>query len=420
MPSSNLAPQSPASPLAPQTGQTGQDQSYISDLESEAGELKERLPEEKSRLDAMKPPELQEVPPPTVQPTDPKQIWGSAAMMLSILGGFLTRQPLTTALNAAAGVFKAYRKKDQAAADQAFQTWKAASENAVKMAEFQQKQLEDAREQYKDDLNGYFAAVKGIAAEHHNEQLDQIAREKNKLMAMNYELGLKRFSLLMAESGEKLTEQHQFQMVLADLQKSPEYQKAGSLGRAKMIADAAAEINPVYIAHADKVSAAVAEAQKKEAPLYKAALDDIAAAREVVIKYPQAVGAWGQYVQKPIETIAGVTRMEGAHAAEPTHELETRIAHIQASISHLVRKSMYMSKAAREQLDDMVRGTGFWDTPQSTLQSLDLMEGVLREQMGEESAKASIGVPGETQDYSNTTDDEIKRQFEETFGFDIP
>ncbi len=79
------------------------------------------------------------MPPPTVKNTTPQEEWGSAAMMFAVIGGLFSRQHLTTALNAAAGVMNAFKKGDQEAANQAYQSWKVANDNALKMADYQQK-----------------------------------------------------------------------------------------------------------------------------------------------------------------------------------------------------------------------------------------------------------------------------------------
>lgn len=84
-------------------------------------------------------PSVQQVPKPEVKQTSPQEQWGSAAMVFAVIGSMLTRTPMTTALNAAAGVLQAYHKGDQDAANSAFQSWKVAQDNALKLGELQQK-----------------------------------------------------------------------------------------------------------------------------------------------------------------------------------------------------------------------------------------------------------------------------------------
>lgn len=84
-------------------------------------------------------PQVQQVPKPETKPTPPQEQWGSAAMMVAVIGSLFTRTPMTTALNAAAGVLNAYHKGDQEAADAAFKSWKVANDNALQLADQQQK-----------------------------------------------------------------------------------------------------------------------------------------------------------------------------------------------------------------------------------------------------------------------------------------
>ena len=83
-------------------------------------------------------------------PTDPKQVWASAAMVFAGLGSLLTRQPMTTAMNAAAGAMQAFQKGDQAAANAALQQWKSAQDTALKIADFEEKSTHDLVEQMRD------------------------------------------------------------------------------------------------------------------------------------------------------------------------------------------------------------------------------------------------------------------------------
>lgn len=77
----------------------------------------------------MNPPQFKPDPPPSAQAPDPIRAWGSAAMIMAGLASMFTRTPLTTAMNAAAGVVNAYHDGDQQKANYAFETWKVADEN---------------------------------------------------------------------------------------------------------------------------------------------------------------------------------------------------------------------------------------------------------------------------------------------------
>ena len=88
----------------------------------------------------------------TMKPFQPPQQtpmaaqWGSAAMIFAALGSLFTRRPLTTALNAMAGVMKAYREGDQKNLDNSMEIWKANSEQAMKLADFEMQAYRTALE----------------------------------------------------------------------------------------------------------------------------------------------------------------------------------------------------------------------------------------------------------------------------------
>lgn len=105
--------------------------------QSNADKLSSGLQAAEAKIAGIPIPKLQTPPMPTVKATNPQQMWGSTAMVMATLGSLMTRRPMVTALNAAAGVMNAYRKGDQAAADTAFKTWEIANKNAVEVADFQ-------------------------------------------------------------------------------------------------------------------------------------------------------------------------------------------------------------------------------------------------------------------------------------------
>lgn len=90
--------------------------------------------------------------PTTYQPakqTSPIQQWGSIAMVAATLLPLISRSSLTTALNAAGNVMKAFRQGDQEAANFAYQQWKDANDEALKKANY-------ALDLYKTILGEYY------------------------------------------------------------------------------------------------------------------------------------------------------------------------------------------------------------------------------------------------------------------------
>jgi hypothetical protein len=102
----------------------------LAQLRSISGETTKRVEGLESAIAGYKPPTLKEVPPPNVKNTDPLNVWTMAAMLVAGLGSLKTRQPLTTAMNAAGQAIQSFHKGDVEAATQAFETWKVANQNA--------------------------------------------------------------------------------------------------------------------------------------------------------------------------------------------------------------------------------------------------------------------------------------------------
>lgn len=124
-----------------------------------------RLQDIDRRSDALVPPQMQELPkPPQEKDTPISERWGSIAMMVAGFSGLLTRTPLTTSLNAMAAVNHAYNEGDAAAAKTAFDTWKVANENAIKMNQFQVQAYDAAIKKYSTDRQGALAEIRANAA----------------------------------------------------------------------------------------------------------------------------------------------------------------------------------------------------------------------------------------------------------------
>lgn len=129
-------------------------------LQGDVDDTDKQVKDINTKEGALKMPDLQPVPQPTVPQTDPAKIWGSAAMLMAGIGGLMTRRPLVTAMNAATKVFEAYKQGDSEAAKAAYDSWKAANENALKIADFQQKEYKDALDGYEKDKTGALAALR--------------------------------------------------------------------------------------------------------------------------------------------------------------------------------------------------------------------------------------------------------------------
>jgi hypothetical protein len=99
------------------------------------------------------PPQLK-APPKQEAPTDPFQAFGQPAMWMAIFGSLLTRRPFTNAVLGAANVMHSTQQLDAAQAQKQFETWKIESENALKLAKFQQDAYKNAIAKLGTDIRG--------------------------------------------------------------------------------------------------------------------------------------------------------------------------------------------------------------------------------------------------------------------------
>lgn len=118
-------------------------QSLIGKMETNDKEEKEfsrKTIEKMENETRAKPPTLNPVPEMKDYQHDPMQSFGSAAGFLATFGSLLTRRPLTSALNAGAAVMTAANQKDATAFSSAYDKWKAETENAWKMTQWDMDQ----------------------------------------------------------------------------------------------------------------------------------------------------------------------------------------------------------------------------------------------------------------------------------------
>lgn len=106
------------------------------------------------------PPELKESPKPQDYATDPMQTFGSAAMFLSAFGSLLTKNPLESALNSGAAVMKSASAKDANSFKQAMEKFKIDTDNAWKMANYQQELYKDVIGRDKAELKARAVSAK--------------------------------------------------------------------------------------------------------------------------------------------------------------------------------------------------------------------------------------------------------------------
>lgn len=115
----------------------------------------DQLAADRANIEAKEPtmPQLAKPPaPPGSQQTDPLQAFGQPAMWIAALGSLFTRQPFAYAIQAAGAVLKSTSEKDAEQAKYNYENYKIQSENAYKMAQFQQKAYDSAIKKFDVDV----------------------------------------------------------------------------------------------------------------------------------------------------------------------------------------------------------------------------------------------------------------------------
>jgi hypothetical protein len=110
----------------------------IGSIGSGAAEARKRTDALDAEAMKLTPPEMKLPPKPEPKSTDPIDAWGSIAMVFAALASTRTRNHASTAMNAAASALNAIKQSDKTAYDQAFETWKVETQNAIELAHFQQ------------------------------------------------------------------------------------------------------------------------------------------------------------------------------------------------------------------------------------------------------------------------------------------
>ena len=129
-PEQKAAPQAPVDPAAGVGKGMAAADKKIDALEAQAMQLK--------------PPQINLPPKPEPKHTSPLEMFGSYAMMFAALGGLLSRNHLTTSLNAMSAAINGYKQKDKDATDEAMKQWEAESKNALNLINFQNRAYEQA------------------------------------------------------------------------------------------------------------------------------------------------------------------------------------------------------------------------------------------------------------------------------------
>lgn len=144
-------------------------------------------------------------PPNTVQ-TNPVQSFGSAAMTLAALGSLMTRRSMTNALSAGTQVMEAFKSNNIAAGQQAFQTWKAQTDEALTLHRFEQDAYRAAVDKVRTDREGARIDLAVTAAAMKDEVIKHLAESGRVDDAINLIAGRKIMGQRMSDAAGKAGE----------------------------------------------------------------------------------------------------------------------------------------------------------------------------------------------------------------------
>lgn len=186
---------------------------HFEDMEGKVGAIDEAT-------GALKPPKLDIPKAPEPKQTDPVEAWGSSAMVLAAVGSLLTRTPLTTAMNSAAAVMKAYKQNDLETAQQEFERWKTSSEMAIKQQDFQMEAYKAALSKASTDRKAATADFMAYAKAFGDKTAYDLAQTRGLEAANKYMLDLAKYSEKMKLDMPKVVESNNFMAAFKD----PEFQ----------------------------------------------------------------------------------------------------------------------------------------------------------------------------------------------------
>jgi hypothetical protein len=350
------------------------------------------------------PPKL--TPPPQPKSTQPIEEWGSSAMWIAALGGLLTRQPLTNSLNAAAGVMNAFRSMDSAAAQQAYDTWKVESDNALKMFEFSNKALMDeldiSEKSQQDAFRNYQVTAKTLGDNAALHARDFMSAMRLMEVREAHADRMRTAGMLAGPRAEKAI----LDLKALDAVKALQAARAtGDQGKITAATQAFHDATEQIRAYAGKDASATDAKNAAAAPLYDTAIKEVDGALDTIKKHPGVVGVPG-FGLRATEAVGGWMGQKTA----PAQHFESQITAVQMAVRNLIAKNHYMSAGAVEQMDDLVKGLGVWDTPESARESLAQIKDILNEQRGRKPEGDDSSGSGSDDDLSTLSNEELLNQ----------
>jgi hypothetical protein len=180
-------------------------------------------------------------PMPPEQQRSPMEMFGSAASVLGILGGLLSRAPLTASLKAATGAMNGYRQRDLETYQQNLAQWKAQSEYAERLSEWQQNRYKAAYDQYKDNHDALMGEWRMLATQDGND-IARKAAETGDMRVVEEALrgkdaSLDNFRRWRTEVNKIMTGRSVELQAAEEMKQTPEWMMATGDKKVKMLSD---------------------------------------------------------------------------------------------------------------------------------------------------------------------------------------
>jgi hypothetical protein len=314
----------------------------LAQLRSVSRETTSKVEGLESAIKGYSPPTLKEVPPLQIPKTDPLNVWSMAAMLVAGLGSLKTRQPLKTAMDAAAAGIQAFHKGDMEQANQAFQTWKAANDNAQATFRAQMDAYKtilssvERREGLaiqEGNMKERTAAAEIQAAAHafQNITLAEIARTHGIEGTRKYLDDQQKLMDKATKQGPAIERMKIQNEETHKLINSPEFQTMDPHEKLRRLAEIQGEGTPAHEAHQK-----VVEAKQKAADLKKQQADEklssVQSSIDQALRLSESGGVSSAtgFIQKGYESVAGLV---GADVYAKAHLYESYIQAIRVGMN---------------------------------------------------------------------------------------
>lgn len=324
-------------------------------------------------------------PPPGVPQRSAWEEFGGAAAVLGILGGLHSTFPLTASLRAATGAVNGYRQRDLTTYQQNYEQWKAQSEYAGRLAEWQQDRYKQALDLYKDNHDELTAALSAISAADKDIQAQHALKTGDLSVFTNLmrfrEEAIDRYGNMRLRADED-AERKRHDLVEEDINRK----------RASVISGKATQ----------KV-----DEQIKELQFLKG---DVQSLLDRVNADPSLVGAKGLF-RRGIQTVTGQLSSAERERQEKQDKaavgFKADMVALQARLMPLIH-ARYFSGPAAKMAEEMVSGLDKYDDPEAAKASLNTLSRLLDQDIATKS-QVSQEV---NQDLRSLSDEDLLQRLE--------